>query len=89
MAKKVCCDIICVECMVFKEDVMLSYGEEPTEKCPECGEQMTKRPNFGSFELKYNNKTDMCDWTGETSQYWKDFKDARGRGENVKPADED
>jgi hypothetical protein len=50
---------------------------------------MTKKVDFGSFELKYNNKTDMCDWTGATSQYWTAFKDAKSRGENVKPADEE
>ena len=89
MARKVCCDIICVDCRVFKRDVFLAYQEEPEDKCPECGKQMTKQPNFGSFELKYNNKTDMCDWTGETSQYWTDYHAAKARGENVKPADED
>lgn len=89
MAKKVICDIVCNDCKVIKEDVFLGYGEQPEDVCPECGKQMTKKVEFGSFELKYNNKTDMCDWTGETSQYWKAFNEAKGRGENVKPADED
>jgi hypothetical protein len=83
------CDIICHDCKIIKEDVNLKYGEQPTEVCPECGKPMTKKVGFGSFELKYNNKTDMCDWTGETSQYWKAYKEAKARGENVKPADED
>jgi hypothetical protein len=82
-------DIICWECKVIKQDVALSYGEQPQEKCPTCGETMTKKVDFGSFELKYNNKTDMCDWTGATSQYWTAFKDAKSRGENVKPGDEE
>jgi hypothetical protein len=82
-------DLVCSECKVIKEDVMLKAGEQPTTECPECNEVMQKKPDFGSFELKYNNKTDMCDWTGETSQYWKSFKEAKARGENVKPADED
>jgi len=89
MSERVIQDIICQDCKIIKEDVFLAYGEEPEEKCPDCGKQMAKRPNFGSFELKYNNKTDMCDWTGETSQYWRAFKEAKGRGENVKPGDED
>ncbi len=50
---------------------------------------MVKKPDFGSFELKYDNKKDMCDWNGETSQYWRAYNDAKARGENVKPADED
>jgi hypothetical protein len=82
-------DVLCWECKVIKEDVLQREGKIPEIKCPECGELMTKKVDFGSFELKYNNKTDMCDWTGETSQYWKAFKDAKARGENVKPADED
>ena len=82
-------DIICWDCKVIKEDVNLKYKEQSKEKCPKCGELMTKKPAFGSFELKYNNKTDMCDWTGEASQYWTKFNEAKGRGENVKPADED
>ena len=89
MGKKVICDIICQDCKIIKQDVFLEYKEQPKENCPECGKPMTKKPDFGSFELKYNNKTDMCDWTGQTSQYWRAFKDAKARGENVKPADED
>lgn len=82
-------DIVCNDCKVIKEDVMLKAGETPTTACPECGELMTKKPDFGSFELKYDNKTDMCDWNGETSRYWKDYKEAKARGENVKPAGAD
>ena len=82
-------DIVCWECMVILKDKMLKYKEQPTEKCPTCGGDMMKKVEFGSFELKYNNKKDMCDWTGETSQYWTAFKDAKARGENVKPADEE
>lgn len=88
MARRVMQDIICGDCRIIKEDVMLAYGEEPKEYCPDCGKQMTKKPNFGSFELKYNNKTDMCDWTGETSQYWRSVKEARSRGEKVKAINE-
>ena len=83
------CDIVCMDCKVLKEDVRLAYGEQPEEICPECGKQMTKKVDFGSFQLKYNNKTDVCDWTGETSQYWKAFNEAKARGENVKPYGED
>jgi hypothetical protein len=85
---KVLCDVVCFDCKVIKEDVRLEYQEEPTDICPRCSKPMTRKPAFGSFELKYNNKTDMCDWTGETSQYWRSFNEARSRGENVKPADE-
>jgi len=39
--------------------------------------------------LEYNNKTDMCDWSGNTSHYWDDYKKAREEGKDVKPAGED
>ncbi|KFZ26313.1 MAG: hypothetical protein KQ78_01486 [Candidatus Izimaplasma bacterium HR2] len=89
MSKKVIVDIICLDCKIIKEDVRLAYKEEPTEMCPKCGKQMTKKVAFGSFELKYDCKRDCCDWFGETSQYWKAYKEAKARGENVKPAGED
>lgn len=82
-------DIVCWECKIIKEDVFVKYGEQPEEKCPDCNGPMTKKMDFGSFELKYNNKTDICDWNGETSQYWRAYNEAKSRGENVKPADED
>jgi len=82
-------DVICWDCHVIKEDVMQRQGKIPEIECPSCNKPMTKKPAFGSFELKYNNKTDMCDWTGETSQYWTAFNEAKARGEKVKPADED
>lgn len=82
-------DLICNECFIVAEDQMIRSGESPSLECPDCGKLMVKKPDFGSFELKYNNKTDMCDWNGETSQYWRAYKEAKGRGENVKPADAD
>lgn len=80
-------DLICNTCLIIKEDVTLKSGEQPTLECPECGKVMQKKPDFGSFELKYNNKTDICDWAGNTSQYYKAYKDAKALGQNVKPGD--
>ena len=82
-------DLICSECMIIVEDVNVKIGEEVVTKCPECGKIMNKKPHIGSFELKYNNKTDMCDWTGNTSQYWTAYKKAKAEGRDVKPADAD
>jgi putative FmdB family regulatory protein len=50
-------------------------------KCS-CGEQAirifpSKAP---SFKLKYNPKTDVVDWNGNTSQYWKDYKKMKEEG---------
>lgn len=82
-------DIVCNGCHILKEDVMIRAGKDVTTECPECGELMEKKPAFGSFELKYDNKKDICDWDGNTSQYYRAFKEAKDRGEDVKPGDED
>jgi hypothetical protein len=40
-----------------------------------------------NYKLIYNNKTDMCSWGIDgyaSSQYWKNIKEARERGEDVK-----
>jgi len=50
---------------------------------------MSKMVSLTSFKLEYNNKTDMCDWSGNTSHYWDDYKKAREEGKDVKPAGED
>lgn len=86
---KVMYDIVCQDCKIIQEDVRLENDGKPlTIVCPECGKIMTKKPNFGSFELKYDNRTDICDWQGNTSQYWTQMKEAKGRGENVRPVSE-
>lgn len=82
-------DVICEDCLIIVEDVNVKIGEEVNTACPECGKIMSKKPHVGSFELKYNNKTDICDWHGNTSQYWDAYKKAKAEGKNVKPAGSD
>jgi hypothetical protein len=79
----VCFDIFCPECDHIVRDVMLNSDETPPE-CPECrealNEEVTMKKMMGttSFELKYDNRKDMCDWDGNTSQYWKQIKEEGG-----------
>lgn len=35
-----------------------------------------------SFRLKYNNQTDLCDWQGNTSRYWDEYKKMKAEGKN-------
>ena len=53
--------------------------------CPECSIGVMKRHigNKMSFELKYNNRTDMCDWDGNTSRYWDKIKTDGGDDPNA------
>lgn len=41
-----------------------------------------------SFRLKYNPKVDVCDWKGNTSQYYRLYNEAKQRGENVRLPEE-
>jgi putative FmdB family regulatory protein len=53
--------------------------------CLSCGEDCRKviiKPR--GVELKYNPKTDICDWNGNTSQYYRKYNEAKDRGENVR-----
>lgn len=73
----VCFDIFCPECDKVIKDVMLNTTDI-IQDCPDCKVQMKKMMGTTSFELKYDNRKDMCDWHGNTSQYWKDIKEKGG-----------
>ena len=61
-----------------KYELLVKRGEEERQRCPECGALMDRQfPGIVNFKLVYNNKTDMCDWKGNTSQYWNDVKKQR------------
>jgi len=79
-------DVYCKKCNSVEEDVWLSVDELP-EICRNCGDARHVIPG-GRFKLVYNNKTDTCDWSGNSSQYWKDVRAANERGEKVKGCNE-
>lgn len=39
-------------------------------------------------DLKYNPRTDVCDWDGNTSQYYRLYNEAKDRGEKVRLPEE-
>jgi predicted nucleic acid-binding Zn-ribbon protein len=58
--------------------------------CSKCGGDSfkvfpTKAP---SVELKYNPKTDIVDWDGNKTQYYRKYEEAKSRGENVRLPEE-
>lgn len=82
----------CTEC--DNVDERLEFGKEIDEKhyCSKCNGESKRIVSKNRFKLVYNNKTDMCSWGSEgyaSSQYWRDYKAAKERGENVKPYGED
>lgn len=79
-------DLICTKCGNEVIDVWLKANENPGI-CKLCKGALARIPG-GHFKLVYNNKTDMCDWSGNTSMYWNEVKKQRAEGKNVKGANE-
>lgn len=71
-------DLYCPKCEHVEKDVIFDSVHNKIEKpCPKCDGTMKNICNCGSFELKYDNKKDMCGWGNDgynTSQYYRDSK---------------
>jgi len=70
-------DIYCPECDHQEIDVMINTNE-PMPKCVKCGAEMKRFIGCTHFELKYDNRKDSCDWSGNSSQYWNEIKEKGG-----------
>lgn len=71
-------DLFCPECDAVIEDEMIN-SSEPLRGCPKCDcKHMKKSIGPVSFKLVYDNRTDSCDWDGNSSNYWNDVKDGKG-----------
>lgn len=80
-------DVKCTICGYETEEITIHAElDEGKLKCRKCGGVMKKivPQKSPSFNLKYNNQTDMCDWNGNTSRYWDAYKEAKARGEDVR-----
>ena len=75
-------DYVCDTCDKHTE-LLVIHNEEVNEKC-ECGGHLYRLPSAPYFKLVYNNKTDMCDWDGNTSRYWDEYKKQKEEGKNVR-----
>ena len=56
--------------------------KETIIRCVKCGGSSARvfprKPP--SFNLKYNPKTDMCDFDGNSTRYWEDYKKMKAEG---------
>ena len=69
----------------FFEKIVPLKDCDKTLFCSKCKRNLTKIPPRGTcFKLKYNNKTDMCDWEGNKSRYWDEYKKQKAEGKNVR-----
>lgn len=78
-------DFRCPECEnefeYLANNTVIKYA-----KCPECGMKAKKifPKKAPRHDLKYDPKSDVCDWDGNTSQYYRLYNEAKDRGENVR-----
>jgi len=82
----------CAECGNIDERLEFGSEMEQDHYCSKCGKTSDRIVSKNHFKLIYNNKTDLCSWGYDgyaSSQYWRDYKAAKARGEDVKPAGED
>lgn len=70
-------DLYCPACSANFIDVMIDNNDD-LPKCDVCDVELKKWPSAVSFKLVYNNRTDMCDWDGNSSQYWNEIKRTGG-----------
>ena len=74
------------ECKKCRNKFDAIAGLESKSKVCKCG-YLAKRvfpKSAPSINLKYNPKSDICDWDGNTSQYYRAYNEAKERGENVR-----
>jgi putative FmdB family regulatory protein len=76
-------EYVCYECEEIVEKLLPVIECDWPTKCEKCKNTMSKIPSTFRFELKYNNKTDCCDWSGNSSMYWDEYKKQKAEGKNV------
>ena len=62
---------------MVKDVIFNSINDEITTKCNKCSETMVNLCSCGSFELKYDNKKDICGWSNDgynVSRYYDEIK---------------
>jgi putative FmdB family regulatory protein len=79
---KIMYDWECTECHLIFE--WLAKSNAKSVKCPLCFDAKAKKVFITplQFKLKYNPKTDLVDWDGNTSQYWNEYKKMKAEGQN-------
>lgn len=74
-------DFKCEHCGIFDS---IEKTDTDIAKCPKCGKKSkrifpTKSPRFN---LTYNPKTDICDWNGNTTRFYDEYKKMKAEGKN-------
>jgi len=77
-------DIFCTgdECDNEVIDIILKVSED-LPVCSECGAEMSRKIQCCHFELKYDNRKDICDWDGNTTKYYDEINKQTAEGKDV------
>jgi DNA-directed RNA polymerase subunit RPC12/RpoP len=86
---KIMHDFECLKCNLIFEWMIDS--KQKTAKCPLCFDENCNKIFITprSFTLKFNPKTDMCDWDQNRSRYWDEYKKQKAEGKDVRLPTED
>ena len=80
--KMIMYDFQCEKCGHIFESLVDSAKVTHTD-CTKCNHLSKKiMPNKITFNLKYNPQKDICDWSGNTTRYWDDYKKMKAEGKN-------
>ena len=86
-------DLYCDKCGKEVIDVFVDTSKKEHGKCSYCDDGiLRKKIGNASFQLKYDNRKDVCGWASDgysSSQYWKDIKKDRDEGKkSFEPAND-
>lgn len=69
-------DFNCPNCN--EDDELYIYPRDSENQiCSKCNCKLVLKGSCTNYELKYDPKRDVCDWSGNTSQYWSKVKEER------------
>lgn len=83
--KMIILDYMCDSCG-YTEEKWQKFNYEKSYMCLECGKGKMKKVFLKPpiFKLVYDNKKDSCDWNGNTSRYWAEYKKQKAEGKKVR-----
>lgn len=82
-------DMVCMRCE-NEFEYLAANTDIKYCRCPNCGKKAKKvfPKTAPVFNLSYNPKKDICDWEGNTSQFYRLYNEAKDRGEKVRLPEE-
>lgn len=75
------------ECIICKKIIeQVCVHNEDFDTCPFCGGECKKIIGCTppSFKLLYDPKKDICDWSGNRTRYYDEYKKQKAEGKDVR-----